>query len=111
VGLLERDEPLARDRYVRPALLWLAIPTFWLLLVFRLQTGMLPAQGVSSFVVVWVPYLLAFLVFVSLSMRRLRDLGAPRAVAWLSLLPGAALPLYLVLAVVPSPTRTTSGTQ
>jgi uncharacterized membrane protein YhaH (DUF805 family) len=104
VGVFDRDEPLAREGYARPALAWMVMPALWLLLMLGLQ-GVLPPQRLVGFVIVWVPYLLAVSAFVSLSMRRLRDLGAPRGLAWLALVPGAALPLYSVLAVLPGPAR------
>jgi uncharacterized membrane protein YhaH (DUF805 family) len=109
MGVYNRDEPLGREGYVRPAFVWLVIPYIWLLVMFRLPTDILPPQSVMSFVVAWVPFLLAFFAFVSLSMRRLLDLGAPRGLAWLSLVPGAAVPMYIVLAVAPSPARTNTG--
>ena len=99
-----RDEPSGRHGYVRPGLVLLVIPFLWLVIALRLLDA-LPGQSVLSFVIVGVPCLLAVFAFVSLSMRRLLDLGAPNALAWLALLPGAALPLYIVLAIAPTPAR------
>jgi uncharacterized membrane protein YhaH (DUF805 family) len=105
-----RDEPLGREGYLRPAFVLLVLPTLWLLLMFRLPLDVLPSQGVLGFIIVWVPVLLAILAFVRLSMRRLLDIGAPRALAWLALIPAAALPLYIVLAIAPSRVGPGTGT-
>ena len=101
LGLFNRDEPLDRQGYARPAFLWLFAPYLWLFLALRLPPGVLPGQSIVSFIVVWVPFILTLFAFVTLSMRRLLDIGAPPALAWLSLVPGAALPLYIVLAITP----------
>ncbi len=105
MGPYNRDEPLSRQAYVRPALLWLLAPYLWLFIALRLPPDVFPGQSVLSFIIVWVPFLLAFFVFVTLSMRRLLAMAAPPALAWLSILPGAALPLYIVLAVAPNAQR------
>jgi uncharacterized membrane protein YhaH (DUF805 family) len=109
MSVYSRDEPLSREEYLRPGVVWLAIPTLWLLLAVRMPPDVLQGRSILGFVVVWVPYLLALFAFISLSMRRLLDLGVHRVLAWLALFPGAALPLYIVLAIAPSHIRSSTG--
>jgi FtsH-binding integral membrane protein len=99
--LFDWNEPIDRDSYRRVAFLWLVLPLAWSLTVSLYTSG----TTTMNFFVLWGPIVVATLGLVLLSMRRLLDLGVPRALALLAFVAGTGIVFYIVLSVLPSPSH------
>lgn len=104
--LFDWNEPIDRDSYQRVAFLWLVLPLALPLLVWLFSSVPTDTPGTDRFFVIWIPMMLASLGLVLLSMRRLLDFGVARAIACLAFIAGAGLALYIILTIVPTPSRT-----